>query len=151
MAATISTRARWGNGGHLDPAAVIIAPDVGLTPRSAEHLLRGPRAVNVACARIIEAFHALGDHERLVRFLQPIDLAIAKARPAELSTDLVLREQETDGEEDTVEALYALEPTDDHARMYVRRIDKMIAASLRLRNAIAARHHLLPASPLRLA
>src|SRR5689334_16667087 len=140
---------RWGTG-RSDPIARRLAPALGLREQTIAHMLRGPRAVNQVCARIIEAFQACDDQVRLVAFLQPIDLAIAKARPAQFTTDLVLHEQESDGDEDTAEALYLREPTADHARMYIKRLDRAIAASLQLRNSLAAQHELLPASPLKL-
>lgn len=39
------------------------------------------------CARVIAALQAAGADEALVRFIQPIDLAIHAAQPAEVTDD----------------------------------------------------------------
>jgi hypothetical protein len=114
-----------------------------MSPASVEQLIRGRAAVNLRCAALIDGFHALGEDERLVRFLQPIDLAISKARPAGLSDARF-----PDDEPDT---LHALTRSGDAGRTFVLHADEALARLLEIRNAVAAQHGLRPAHPLKIA
>jgi hypothetical protein len=114
-----------------------------MTPASVEQLLHGRTAVNVRCAALIAGLHALGEDERLVRFLQPIDLAISNARPAGLS-DARFPGDET-------ETLRVLTRSSDAAQKFVLHADQALAHLLEIRNAVAARHGLRPAYPLMIA
>jgi len=64
-----------------------LARALGTTRRGAEVTLWGPLNLARRCARVITALKAAGADEELVRFIQPIDLAIGSAKPAELQDD----------------------------------------------------------------
>jgi len=130
-------------GGSPDPVARYVAAGLGMTPTSVEQLMHGRAAVNVRCAALIDAFHALGEDERLIRFLQPIDLAIGNARPASIG------EARFPG--DDLEGLRALTQSGDAAQTFVLHADQALARLFEVRNAVAARHGLQPAPPLKIA
>ena len=60
---------------------------LGTSHRRARVALEGPMSLARRCARVIAALKAAGDDEALVRFIQPIDLAIHAAQPATLADD----------------------------------------------------------------
>ena len=120
-----------------------VAPRLGMTPAAVEQMMRGRAAVNLRCAALIEGFHALGEDERLVRFLQPIDLAISNARPAGLS--------DARFPDDDVDWLHAVTRSGDAAQTFVLHADQALAHLLEVRNAVAARHGLRRAHPLKIA
>lgn len=66
-----------------------IAVALGTSRVRAEAAVRGPMNLALRCARVIDAFKAIGADEDLVAFLQPIDLALCRARPADVASDLV--------------------------------------------------------------
>lgn len=66
-----------------------VAVALGTSRVRAEAAVRGPMNLALRCARIIDAFKAIGADEDLVAFLQPIDLALCRARPADVASDLV--------------------------------------------------------------
>lgn len=118
---------RWGVRGRLDPVSVYLAPQLGLAPKSVEHLLRasGPRSVSAMCATIIRAFHATGDHERLARFLAPIDLAVAEAQPPELTDDLLMDLEESDAQDNPARAAFLMARDAASADTLKRRLVKL--------------------------
>jgi hypothetical protein len=63
---------------------------LGTSRRGARIALEGPLSLARRCARVIAALKAAGDDEALVRFIQPIDLAIHAAQPATLADDALL-------------------------------------------------------------
>jgi hypothetical protein len=82
---------------HLSSEPVLQSPDLlpavafalGTSRVRAEAAVRGPLNLALRCARIIDALKAAGADEDLVHFLLPIDLAVCRARPAEVAADLV--------------------------------------------------------------
>jgi hypothetical protein len=125
---------RW-LAGRSDPAARLAAPKLGLSPKSAEHRLRN---CFVEAATFIRALHQLGDHVRLCRLMAPLDAALAEATPPALTAELFLEEQRTDGAEDVAELDLAQHMDPEHKKAYLRRLDAAIAASQKLRRAVAA-------------
>ena len=71
---------------NLFPA---VAMALGVSRVRAEAAVRGPLNLALRCARVIDALKAAGADEDLVTFLQPIDLAVCRARPADVATDVV--------------------------------------------------------------
>jgi len=61
-----------------------VARALGTNRRAAGVMLWGPLNLARRCARVIDALKAAGADEALVRFLQPIDLAIRAAQPPSL-------------------------------------------------------------------
>jgi hypothetical protein len=59
-----------------------VARALGTSRRAAEVMMWGPLNLAFRCARVIAALKEAGADEALVRFLQPIDLAIRVAQPA---------------------------------------------------------------------
>lgn len=125
--------------GGCDSVPLRIAAALGISPRKAEHELWGPLNAAHRAADIIRTLKAIGADDTLVRFIQPIDLAIRDAQPEALRRELVLAEQEADGAEDVAESAFLTCQDLAHAKAYVRRCDETIAATTRLRNAVAAR------------
>jgi len=66
-----------------------VAFALGTSRIRAEAAVRGPLNLALRCARVIDALKAAGADEELVDFLQPIDLAVSRARPADVAADLV--------------------------------------------------------------
>jgi hypothetical protein len=64
-----------------------VARALGTSRRAAAVALWGPLNLARRCARVIAALKAAGADEALVRFIQPIDLAIHAARPATVTDD----------------------------------------------------------------
>jgi hypothetical protein len=64
-----------------------VARALGTSRRAAAVALWGPLNLARRCAGVIAALKAAGDDEALVRFIQPIDLAIHAARPATITDD----------------------------------------------------------------
>jgi hypothetical protein len=64
-----------------------VARALGTSRQAAAVALWGPLSLARRCARVIAALKAAGADEALVRFIQPIDLAIQAARPAALTDD----------------------------------------------------------------
>jgi hypothetical protein len=71
----------------VDAPAAIVARALGTSRRRARVALEGPLSLARRCARVIAALKAAGADEALVRFLQPIDLAIHAAQPATLTDE----------------------------------------------------------------
>src|SRR6266545_658815 len=100
--AALPRRRRWG-GGHRDPVAFAVAPELGMRPQAVEKLIHGPTALNLRVAAIVRAFRALGDEERLSRFWTPMQAAY-EGREAPPLCDAVLHiAQEADLAEDVAE------------------------------------------------
>ena len=66
-----------------------VAFALGTSRMRAEAAVRGPLNLALRCARVIDALKAAGADQDLVDFLQPIDLAVCRARPVDVATDLV--------------------------------------------------------------
>jgi hypothetical protein len=82
----------WGRGGSREPQIGEVVPTavaraLGTSRRAAEAALWGPMNLARRCARVITALKVAGDDEALVRFIQPIDLAIHAAQPAALTEE----------------------------------------------------------------
>ena len=112
---------RWGRTPPTRRGAVLhatLAQALGTSRRAAEVALDGPMNLARRCARVIAALKAAGDDEALVRFIQPIDLAIQAAQPAALADD------ERPGEElvSSSEAPPAAAPTRERAQAYLNRL-----------------------------
>lgn len=71
----------------VDVLAATVAGALGTSRRAAAIALWGPMNLAHRCARVIAALRAAGADETLVRFIQPIDLAIHAAQPAALTDD----------------------------------------------------------------
>jgi hypothetical protein len=71
----------------VDVLATTVARALGTSRRAAEVALWGPMNLARRCARVIAALQAAGADEALVRFIQPIDLAIHAAQPTALGDD----------------------------------------------------------------
>lgn len=84
------------------------------------------------CARVIAALQAAGADEALVRFIQPIDLAIHAAQPAALSDD----ERGADPVADDSAGL----PPREIAQAFLNRIYEDLELRAVLRRAPAARY-----------
>jgi len=65
-----------------------VAFALGTSRVRAEAAVRGPLNLALRCARVIDALKTAGADEELVEFLQPIDLAVSRARPADLAAEL---------------------------------------------------------------
>jgi hypothetical protein len=114
---------RWGTDGKRDPIGRIVGRVLGLTPISAEHLVR---SVNHRTAAIIHAFKQLGDEERLARFLEPIDRARdGREPPPNCEATWMLAEQ-ADATEDVDELRYQLEKSDANLAKLIKTKREMI-------------------------
>jgi hypothetical protein len=72
-----------------DVVTAAVARALGTSRRAAAVALWGPLNLARRCARVIAALKAAGADEALVRFIQPIDLAIHAARPATITDDVL--------------------------------------------------------------
>jgi len=116
---TPNKRHRWGSDGKRDPIARIAAKVIGITPISAEHLMR---SVNHRTAAIIHAFKQLGDEDRLARFLEPIHRAIEGREPPPDCEATWTLAQQADALEDVDELRYQLNKSDANlARLIARK------------------------------
>lgn len=93
---------RWSDG-KRDPVARIAAQVIGLTPISAEHLMR---SINHRVAAIVHAFKQLGDEDRLAKFLEPIDRAREGREPPPDVEATWTAAQQADAMEDVAELRY---------------------------------------------
>lgn len=82
------------------------------------------------CARVIAALQAAGADEALVRFIQPIDLAIHAAQPAALTDD--------EGVADPVVDDSAGLPPREIAQAFLNRIYEDLELRAALRGAVTA-------------
>jgi len=139
-ASTLPTRRRWGNGGKTDPVAVYVAPNLGLTVKTTEHLMK---YINHRCAAVIDGFNALDEAVRLTRFMEPIDAALARIRRPAYSIEVVRCESETDQAEQVAQDILNVAPSRDAALLWIRRSQAARAAALRLELAVAAKWQLL--------
>lgn len=124
---------RWREG-KSDPIARFVAPQLGISPATAEHRMRD---CFKEAAVFIRAFHKLGDHVRLCRHMAALDAALAEATPPALTRELFLEEARADAEEDVAEVALLQDMSAEHKRAYLRRLDAGIAASQKLRRALA--------------
>lgn len=127
------------NGRHYTPhdrVAAYVAPRLGMTPGSVEQLIRGRAAVNDRAAEIIKAFRALGDNERLERFVRPIFDAYEQREAPPLCSATWMLAQEADASEDVAELRYQLEPTDQNLERLIQAKDREIARAVALRAAL---------------
>jgi hypothetical protein len=83
----IASRLRIEPGRAKVDALSATARVLGTSHRRARVALEGPMSLARRCARVIAALKAAGDDEALVRFIQPIDLAIHAAQPVTLADD----------------------------------------------------------------
>ena len=74
----------------MDALPAAVARALGTSRRAAEAALWGPLNLARRCARVIAALKAAGADEALVRFIQPIDLAIHGALPTTITNDGLL-------------------------------------------------------------
>jgi len=139
MTAPNLTRARrWGNDGRQDPVARYVAPLIGLTPASAEQLLKGHQAINLRCAHYVEAFRKLGDDVRLARFWEPLQRAYDCREAPPLVNATWLLEQAADTKEDVSELAFQLDPSDANLERYIRDKEAEIYRGLALIDALRA-------------
>ena len=75
---------------NMDVLPGAVAQALGTSRRAAEAALWGPLNLARRCARVIAALKAAGADEALVRFIQPIDLAIHGAQPTTVTDDGLL-------------------------------------------------------------
>lgn len=75
---------------EADVLPATVAQALGTSRRAAAVALWGPLNLARRCARVIAALKAAGADEALVRFIQPIDLAIHAAQPAAVTDDELL-------------------------------------------------------------
>lgn len=139
MTATLHLSSPRRHTGGSDSLPVRIATALGISRHKAEGELWGPLSAAHRAAAIIHALKAAGADEALVRFIQPIDLALHDVQPEVLRRELLLAEQEADGAEDVAQTSFLTSQDFAHAKLYVRRCDESIAATTRLRNAVAAK------------
>lgn len=132
----LARRPRWGQSGKADPVAVYVAPRLGLRVSTTEQIIKH---VNTRCAAVIDGFLALEDYERLTRFMEPIDAALARITRPALSLELATLESETDQGEQVAQDLLAAAPCREHALRFIRRSQAARAAALRYELAIAAK------------
>lgn len=124
---------RWGADGKCDPVATYVAPQLGLTPRAAEHAMRSAAQ---RCAVIIRAFDALGDTERRARFAEPLMAALERRAPPPLCPATWNLAQEADSSEDVAELAYQQEPTDKNLDRLIQAKDREIVREIALRDAL---------------
>jgi hypothetical protein len=74
----------------VDVLPATVAQALGTSRRVAAVALWGPLNLARRCARVIAALKAAGADEALVRFVQPIDLAIHAAQPTAVTDDELL-------------------------------------------------------------
>jgi len=129
---------RWGESGRSDPVARYVAPRLGLTPASAEQLLKGHQAINIRCAHYVGAFRALGDDVRLARFWEPLQRAYDCREAPPLVAATWLLEQTADTKEDVTELAFQLEPSDANLERYLRDKEAEIYRGLALVDALRA-------------
>jgi len=118
----------WGRGPQARRSEVLptaVARALGTSRQAAEAALWGPKNLARRCARVIAALKAAGADEALVRFIQPIDLAIQSAQPAALSDD---------------EQLGAPFPSREIAQAYLDRLYEDLALCAALRSALKDTH-----------
>lgn len=135
-APNIARARRWGQSGQTDPVAVYVAPRLGLRVSTTAQLIK---YVNTRCAAVIDGFLALEDYDRLTRFMEPIDAALARIHRPALTVELATLETETDQGEQIAQDLLAVAPCRAHALGYIRRSQAARAAALRYELAIAAK------------
>lgn len=124
----------WGRGGSREPRIGEVVPTavaraLGTSRRAAEAALWGPMNLARRCARVINALKVAGDDEALVRFIQPIDLAIQAAQPAALTEEERREEQSL--------------PSREIAQAHLDRLYEDLAMRAALRSALKATHDLL--------
>lgn len=100
---------RWGASGKSDPIGRYLSPELGLAPKTVEHLTQ---TIGLRCAAIIHAFRQLGDDERLARFLEPIDRAREGREPPPNCEATWTAAQQADAMEDVAELRYQLDRSD---------------------------------------
>lgn len=111
----------WGRGPvvrKMDILPATVAQALGTSRRAAEAALWGPLNLARRCARVIAALKAAGADEALVRFIQPIDLAIHAAQPAAVSEDELLGVPWVSRDEEPSPAV----PTREEAQAYLNRL-----------------------------
>jgi hypothetical protein len=69
-----------------------VAFALGTSRVRAEAAVRGPLNLALRCARVIDALKAAGADQDLVDFLQPIDLAVCRAQPADVTAGITREE-----------------------------------------------------------
>ena len=121
---------------ELLPEAVARA--LGTSRRAAEVALWGPMNLARRCARVIAALKAAGDDEALVRFIQPIDVAIHAAQPAAVTDGALLGALTVTPHEEPSTA-----PTRDEAQVYLDALYEDLAVRAALRTARAGQYPLL--------
>ena len=132
-------RNSWGRGGSREPRLREVVPTavaraLGTSRRAAEAALWGPMNLARRCARVITALKVAGDDEALVRFIQPIDLAIHAAQPAALTEEEQLGAPPVSHDEE--QSLSARKV----AQAYLDRLYEDLAMRAALRSALKATH-----------
>lgn len=94
VSADAGSHRRPGDAEGRDPVArdvdvlpAAVAQALGISSRAAASALWGPLNLARRCARVIAALKAAGADEALVRFIQPIDLAIHAAQPSAVTEE----------------------------------------------------------------
>lgn len=137
-APNLSRARRWGNDGRRDPVAHFVAPLLGLTPASAEHLLKGRQAINLRCARYIEAFRKLGDDLRLARFWEPMVKAYDQRQAPPLVAATWQLAQAADAREEVSELAYMCDQSDANLDRCIRDKEAEVYRGLALIDALKA-------------
>lgn len=129
---------RWGESGRSDPLCRYVGPRIGLTPASAEQLLRGPRAINLRCAAYVEGFRKLQDEIRLARFMAPILRAYEQREAPPLVPAVWNIAQAADAKEDVDEVAYHLDPTDGNLERLIRSTEIAVIREMAKLDALRA-------------
>jgi len=119
-----------------DTVALALAPPLGHTPGSAHQILVGAQPHRVA--EVIRAHVSVGAHDRLFRWLQPINDALDGVQAPALSPQLLASAQHADSVEDEVQTAYLTDPCERTARAYVRALGHEIAEARRLQLALGS-------------
>lgn len=129
---------RWGQSGRSDPVCRYVAPLIGLTPFSAEQLLRGPRAINLRCAKYVQGFRKLGDEVRLGRFWEPLQRAYDQREAPPLVPAVWHIAQAADAKEDVDELAYLLDQSDANLERCIRSKEIEVVKEMALLDALRA-------------
>lgn len=119
-----------------DTVAEALAPRLGTTPGTAHQILVGSLPHRVA--EVIRAHVVAGAHDRLSRWLAPINDALDGVPTPALSPELLASAQHADGAEDDAQVAYLSDPCERTAHAYSRALGREIAEARRLQLALGA-------------
>lgn len=125
-----------------DTVAARVAREQGVRPGTVEQWMRGRRPVQLMCAAIVRVMVALGQRQRVGRFLAPIEAAEAGLTAPRLTPALELEAQQADVAEDLREKAFNLRPSRETALPFLRAIDTERAQQLALRQALVTEYEL---------